>query len=60
MLIERLIPQIRALARAGLGHEDIRVRLRIEKKNWEIVRRVVLNPPPTRVVPAAENSSAQL
>ena len=42
MTIDRLIPQIEALARIGYGWEDVMVRLRIDPRNVHVVRRVVL------------------
>jgi hypothetical protein len=42
MIIDRLLPQVRVLARSGLGWEDVMVRLRIDACNMHIVRREVL------------------
>lgn len=42
MTIDRLIPQIEALARIGYGWEDVIVKLRIDPRNVHVVRRVVL------------------
>lgn len=42
MIIERLLPQVRVLARSGLGWEDVMVRLRIDACNTHVVRRAVL------------------
>ena len=42
MIIERLIPQIEALSRQGLGYEDVMVKLRIDPCNMHVVRRTVL------------------
>jgi hypothetical protein len=42
MTIDRLIPQIEALARCGYGWEDVMMKLRINPINVHVVRRVVL------------------
>lgn len=42
MIIDRLIPQIRTLARHGYGWEDVMVKLRIDACNMHVVRRTVL------------------
>ena len=42
MIIDRLLPQVRVLARSGLGWEDVMVRLRIDACNMHVVRREVL------------------
>lgn len=42
MTIDRLLPQVRTLARSGLGWEDVMVKLRIDVCNMHVVRRAVL------------------
>lgn len=42
MIIERLLPQVRELARSGFGYEDVMVKLRIHPRNVHVVRREVL------------------
>lgn len=42
MTIDRLLPQVEALARSGLGWEDVMVKLRINDCNKHVVRRAVL------------------
>lgn len=42
MIIDRLLPQVRILARSGLGWEDVMVKLRIDPRNVHVVRREVL------------------
>lgn len=42
MTIDRLLPQVEALARSGLGWEDVMVKLRIDDCNKHVVRRAVL------------------
>ena len=42
MIIKRLLPQVRTLARSGYGYEDVMVKLRIHPRNVHVVRREVL------------------
>ena len=42
MIIQRLLPQVRTLARRGYGWEDVMVKLRIHARNVHVVRREVL------------------